>query len=175
MTSNDSLMLYAKLAGFRLIVLANRLGCHSDFSQVLHDRPIDGLDAAIDRVRIITELERRVFADDEFAAFQLEGEIEIFGRFAIDLLDGVEIDYETHEYRINAGGWINALAVDDTGVSVDYPELVSLTDLELGTLAPILRDLMKETGIPVQAHRVAVGEARFLDPNDDVQDAHRPK
>ncbi|MEX2697058.1 hypothetical protein [Rhizobium mongolense] len=174
MTCNDSLVLYAKLADFRLIVLANRLGCDSDFTRELHDRLIDGLQAAIDRVRIFMELERRLL-DDEFAAFQLQGETEIFGRFAIDLLDGVEIDYETHEYRINAGGWINALAVDDTGVSVDYPELVLLTDLELGTLAPILRDVMKETGIPVQAHRVAVGEARFLDPNDDVQDAHRPK
>lgn len=67
------------------------------------------------------------------------------------------------------------MAVDDSGVSLDYPELVPLTDVELGSLAPIIRDLMKETGIPVQAHRVAAGEARFLDPNDDVQDAHRPK
>ncbi|QPB24246.1 hypothetical protein [Rhizobium sp. 007] len=159
MTSNDSLMLYAKLAGFRLIVLANRLCCDSDFDRELHDRRIDGLQAAIDRLRIIMELERRLLANDEFAAFQLEGETEIFGRFAIDLLDDVEIDHETHEYRINDGGWINVLAVDDSGVSVDYPELVSLTNVELGSLAPI----------------IAVGEARFLDPNDDVQDAHRPK
>lgn len=53
MTSNASLMLYTELAGFRLIVLANRLGCDSDVCQELHDRLIHGLDAAIDQVRTI--------------------------------------------------------------------------------------------------------------------------
>lgn len=33
MTSNNSLMLCTELAGFRLIVLADRLGCESAFSE----------------------------------------------------------------------------------------------------------------------------------------------
>ncbi|MGR8964233.1 hypothetical protein [Rhizobium leguminosarum] len=53
MTSDDSLMLYAKLAGFRLAVLANRACCCGDFSRELHDRLVDGLDATIDQVRAI--------------------------------------------------------------------------------------------------------------------------
>ncbi|NEI53280.1 hypothetical protein GR217_37515, partial [Rhizobium leguminosarum] len=81
MTANQNLMLYAKLAGFQLIVLANSLICDSAFSQGLHERLIDGLHAAIDRVRTIIDLERQRVAGDEFAAFQLDGEIEIFGRF----------------------------------------------------------------------------------------------
>lgn len=154
MTSDKNLTLYTALAGFRLVVLANRLGCDNAFSRELHDQLINGLQAAIDRVQTIMALERRRLTDDEFAAFQLEGESEIFGRFAIDLLDDVEIDYDTHECRINGGRWINALMADDSGASIAYPELVSLTDEELGSLAPILRDIADETGIPVHARRV---------------------
>lgn len=78
-------------------------------------------------------LERKVLAGDEFAAFQLGGEIEIFGRFTINLLDEIEIDYDTHEYRLHGGPCVSALAVDDTGVHIDYPELVPFTDEELGS------------------------------------------
>lgn len=151
MTSNQSLMLYTELAGFRLIGLANRFGCDSAFSQTLHDRLTEGLDAAIERVHIIMELERQLLAGDEFAAFRLEGEIEIFGRFAIELLDEIDIDYDTHEYRLDGGCWMSALAVDDTGVHIDYPKLVPLTDEELGSLAPLMRDIMRQTGIAIHA------------------------
>ncbi|SCB61535.1 hypothetical protein GA0061105_11951 [Rhizobium aethiopicum] len=92
MTTDQNLMLYTKLAGFRLGVLANRFGCDSDFSRELHDRLVEGLDAAIDRIRVIMELERSVLiGEDEFAEYQLEGEIEIFGRFTINLLDELEL------------------------------------------------------------------------------------
>ncbi|MHC2569571.1 hypothetical protein ACVMH6_001899 [Rhizobium leguminosarum] len=104
MTSNASLMLYTELTGFRLIVLANRLGCDGDVSQELHDRLIEGLDVAIDPLCTIMDLERKLLAGDEFAAFQLEGEIEIFGRFTINLLDEIDIDYDTHIASMEAPG-----------------------------------------------------------------------
>lgn len=154
MTSDEHLTLYAALAGFRLIVLADRLGCDDDFSQELHDRLTDGLDAAIDRIQVIMALERIVLiGEDEFAEYQLEGENEIFGRFTINLLDDLEIDFDTHEYRVNGGDWINALAADDSGVDIDYPELVALTEDELGSLASIAKDITSATGIPVYAVR----------------------
>lgn len=153
MTSIHSLSLNAELAGFRLIVLANILRCDSAFCQRLHERLIEGLDAAIDRARIIMDLERQRLAGDELAAFQLDGEIEIFGRFTINLLDEIDIDYDTHEYRLDGGRWISAVAVDDTGVHVDYPELVALTNEELGSLAPLMRDIVRETGIAIHARR----------------------
>ncbi|MGO7294805.1 hypothetical protein ACCS48_34515, partial [Rhizobium brockwellii] len=100
---------YTKLAGFRLVVLANRFGCDSGFSRELHDRLIEGLEAAIARTLVIMELERnRLVGDDEFIAYRLQGETEIFGRFTINLLDDLEIDDDTREYRINGGNWINA-------------------------------------------------------------------
>ncbi|MGO6982167.1 hypothetical protein [Rhizobium leguminosarum] len=154
MTSDQNLMLYAKLAGFRLVVLANRLGYDSGFSQELHDRLIEGLEAAVARIRAIMELERNLLVgDDEFIAYQLQGETEIFGRFTINLLDDLEIDFDTHEYRINGSDWINALTADDGGVEVNFPTLVRLTDDELGTLAPIVKQITQKTGIPVHAVR----------------------
>ncbi|MEF0944431.1 hypothetical protein [Rhizobium sp. BR 362] len=154
MTTYQNLMLYTKLAGFRLLVLANRFGCDSEFSRELHDRLVEGLEAAIARIQVIMELERSVFAgDDEFAAYQLEGECEIFGRFSINLLDDLEIDFDTHEYRINGGDWVNALMADYSGVDIDYPELVALTEAELGSLAPIINDITGEIGIAVYAAR----------------------
>ncbi|MGN7958890.1 hypothetical protein [Agrobacterium radiobacter] len=154
MTTDQTLMLYTKLAGFRLVVLANRFGCDTEVSRELHDRLVEELEAATDRVRTIMALERSVLAgDDEFAAYQLGGEIEIFGRFSINLLDDLEFDFDTHEYRINGGDWVNALTADYIGVDVDYPDLVPLTDDELGSLAPIIKDIERETGIDIQAAR----------------------
>lgn len=155
MTTDQNLMLYTRLSGFRLVVLANRFGCETDFTRALHDRLLEGLEAGIDRVRTIMALERSVFAgEDEFAAYRLEGETEIFGRFTITLLDDLEIDFDAHENRINGGDWIVALTTDLTGVDIDYPELVALTVDELGSLAPIIKDIMRETGIAVNASRV---------------------
>lgn len=158
MTTDQNLMLYTKLAGLRLVVLANRFGCDSDFSRELHDRLVEGLDAAIARIQVMMALERSVLTgEDEFAEYQLEGENEIFGRFTINLLDDLEIDDDTHEYRINAGNWINALTADDGGVEITFPTLVGLADEEFGSLALIIEGITQETGIPVDAARVVYG------------------
>lgn len=156
MTSDQNLALYTKLCGFRLVILANRFGCDSEFSRTLHDRLLEGLEAAAGRIRTIMALERSVLAgDDEYAAYRLEGETEIFGRFTINLLDELEIVFDTHEYRINGGDWCIALTADCTGVDIDYPELIALTDDELGSLAPVIKDITRETGIAVSASRVS--------------------
>jgi len=82
MTTDQNLTLAATLSGFRLIVLANRFGCDTDLSRELHDRLVEGLEAATARVRTIMALERNVLTgEDEFAEYQLVGEVEIFGRF----------------------------------------------------------------------------------------------
>ncbi|ARQ13565.1 hypothetical protein NXC12_PD00479 (plasmid) [Rhizobium etli] len=155
MTIDQNLMLYTKLAGFRLVVLANRFGCDTEFSRALHDRLIEGLDAAHARLRTIMALERSVLAgDDEYAGFRLEGESEMFERFAINLLDELEIDLDTHEYRINGGDWTNASSTDCDGAEMDYPGLVALGETELGSLAAIIRDIHRETGIAIHAARI---------------------
>jgi len=156
MTFDQNLALYTKLSGFRLVVLANRFGCETDVSRKLHERLLEGLEAAAGRIRTIMALERSILAgDDEYAAYRLEGETEIFERFSIILLDELDIDFDTHEYRINGGDWCIALTADYTCVDIDYPELVALTDDELGSLAPIIKEITRETGIAVNASRVS--------------------
>ncbi|UWU25590.1 hypothetical protein N2601_32015 (plasmid) [Rhizobium sp. CB3060] len=159
MTTDQNLVLYTKLAGFRLVVLTNRFGCDTEFSRALHDRLIEGLDAAHACLRTIMALERSVLAgDDEYAAYRLEGENEMFGRFTINLLDELEIDFDTNEYRINGSDWTNALSADCDGVEIDYPEMVALCETELGSLAAIIRDIRQETGIAI--HAACIVDAR---------------
>ncbi|NKE92150.1 hypothetical protein [Rhizobium phaseoli] len=156
MTPDQNLALYTKLSGFRLVVLANRLGCDTEVSRKLHERLLEGLEAAAGRIRTIMALEWSVFAgDDEYAAYRLEGETEIFRRFTIILLDELDIDFDTHEYRINGDDWCGALTADYTGVDIDNPQLIALTDDELGSLAPIIKDITRETSITVSASRVS--------------------
>ena len=59
MTTDQNLMLHTKLSGFRLVVLANRFGCDTSFSRALHDRLMEGLDAARARIRTIMALEHQ--------------------------------------------------------------------------------------------------------------------
>jgi len=89
----------AALAGFRRIVLANRIGCVDDFLLQLHDRLAEGLACAMARVRSIMALERQIASEPDeegFAAFQLQGEVECFARFTITLLEDLEIDFATY-------------------------------------------------------------------------------
>ncbi|MEZ2129778.1 MULTISPECIES: hypothetical protein [unclassified Sinorhizobium] len=147
----------AVLAGFRLIVLANRLACEDEFLLELHDGLAEGLAAAIARLRSIMALERQVASETDeegIAAFQLHGEEECFARYRITLLDDLEIDFDTNEYRVNGGEWHYALSADCDGVEISYPRLVDLTDAELGTLAPIIRAIRSQAGIDISIARV---------------------
>jgi len=147
----------AVLAGFRLIILASRVGCEDDFLLKLHDGLAEGLAAAIARLRALIALERQLATapDDEgLVALQLHGEEGCFARFRITPLDDLEIDYDTHECRVNGGEWHYALSADCGGVESNYPRLVDLTDEELGTLAPIVRSIRNEAGIAISIARI---------------------
>ncbi|MBY5827266.1 hypothetical protein [Rhizobium leguminosarum] len=147
----------AVLGGLRLIVLANRIVCEDEFLLELHDELAEGLAAAIARLRSIMALERQLANDTDeggLAAFQLHGEEECLARFRITLLDDLEIDFETHEYRVNGGEWHYVLSADCDGIEISYPSLVALTDDELGTLAPIVRSIRNEACIAISIARV---------------------
>ncbi|MFA1677459.1 hypothetical protein ACDY97_33435 [Rhizobium mongolense] len=57
--------LYAKFAGFKLLVSANRIGCEDEFSKTLHDRLLAGLDGAIHSTRHIMALQREQLSEDD--------------------------------------------------------------------------------------------------------------
>lgn len=45
MTSEEALILIVRMAGLKLLVRANRLGCDNDLARLAHDNVIDVLDA----------------------------------------------------------------------------------------------------------------------------------
>lgn len=153
---------YAVLAGYRLLVLANRLGCEDDFSRELHDRLVAGLEGAIETTRRIIKLQREdetqegVDQDciDWSTVGLLDHERDRLADYTIVLLDELEIDAGTYEYRVNGEEWHYALSADCDGVEVSYPTMIGLRDDELGSLYPIIRDLMRETTVFVTAARV---------------------
>lgn len=153
---------YAVLAGYRLLVLANRLGCEDDFSRELHDRLVAGLEGAIETTCRIIELQREdktqegVDPDciDWSTVGLLDHERERLAGYTIVLLDELEIDFDTYEYRVNGGEWHNALSADCDGVEIDYPTTIALSEDELGSLYPIMCDLMRDTPVFVTAARV---------------------
>ncbi|MBX5204002.1 hypothetical protein [Rhizobium sp. NZLR1] len=157
MSNFNFLMFYAALAGFRLLVSANRIGCEDEFSKTVHDRLLTGLDGAIHATRHIMDLQRELLTADDpegTLSCQLQGEEEILARRTIVLLDELEIDYDTDEYRVNGGEWHNTLSADCNGIEIRYPTTVPLSDGELGPLAAIIRDITRETGIAISVARV---------------------
>lgn len=151
--------LYACLAGWRLVVLANQLACESDLARELHENLLQGLSGAMADARHMGELERSILAETDpeglsLAQFLYEGNAEILDKKRIVLLDDLEIDFDTHEYRVNGGKWYCALSADCDGVSVDYPRTVALSDDELGDLGQIIRGIGRDTGIEIVATRI---------------------
>ncbi|OWK24772.1 hypothetical protein AJ87_18815 [Rhizobium yanglingense] len=156
MSDFNFLMFYAKLAGFKLLVSANRIGCEDEFSKTLHDRLLAGLDAAIGSTRHIMDLQRQLLTEDDpegMIAWQLQGEAENLTSRTFVLLDELEIDFDTHEYRVDGGEWHNALSADCDGIEISYPTTVSVSDTEIGSLATIIRDIARETGIAISVAR----------------------
>lgn len=148
---------YATLAGFRLLVLANRVGCTDELSRALHDKLIAGLEGVISTASSILSMTRELALEGDpegFISDHLRYEQERFAAPTIVLLDELEIDHDTHEYRINGGEWHCALLADCDGVDISYPKASSLTEAELGSLAPIIREIRVETSIAISAARI---------------------
>lgn len=88
------------------------------------NRLLSGLDGAIRSTRHIMDLQRELVIGDDpegTMSCQLQGEEEILARRTIVLLDELEIDYDTNEYRLDGGEWYNAPSADYDGIEVQYP------------------------------------------------------
>lgn len=105
--AHNNLMLVAQLSGFRVLVLANRLGCDTDLARNVHDRLAAVLAEMIDGQRKILAAERALAAargtpDEEDAHYDLHhyrtAYYETFLVETIALLDDYLVDDFTHEY-----------------------------------------------------------------------------
>lgn len=149
MTWDQAIMMMVKLAGFKLLVRANRLGCDSEIARDVHDRLIDFLDEFGEDLKQVIACERKMLAErDPHKADDI----------AYELRDRrIEIEHfwleNSHPYVL--GGWHNADA--DPAVllpdACDYelfgcPHWVrALGDQDLSGLRPILDQLADEVGV----------------------------
>lgn len=167
MSDYNDLMQFTKLSGFRLIVLANRSLCDSAFQRDLHDRLAELLFNLAQSTRNHMAIERCLLAmpqpaeligppdlddyHDQLIKLECEhaSEVECY-----ELLDDLEIDYETMEYRVNDERWCCAYSADCDGVSISYPRSVAVGHDELGSLADILIAIREETGVNISVTKV---------------------
>lgn len=158
--SDQFLMLFAKFSGFRLVVLANRLGCENDFQRKMHDNLIEVLEGLTGSMQYFMRETRRLHTadlshpDDAIDLYLLEDELRMFDEQRYELLDDLEIDYDTMEYRVNGESWCCAYSADCDGFEVAYPRIEAVGRDELGSLVDIMADIRHETGVSVSVTRL---------------------
>lgn len=113
--AHNTLMLVAQLSGFRILVLANRLGCDTELARTLHDRLATKLAEMIEAQRRILVADRvlvtaRGTADEEDAFYDLHhyqtAWYETWLIEAVALLDDDLVDDLTNEYLdFHTGCW----------------------------------------------------------------------
>jgi len=147
--TEDTLMLYAKLAGLRTMTIANRSLCETDDGRLLHDRLIEGLSTKIATVRKIAAIERARDPAEDYDPHL--SDLHDYLSAPIPLIDNLYIDHGTKEYSVNGGPWQYGYDVE-IGYT-DYPSVAYLDDAELHGLGPVVREL-SELGVPALAYRV---------------------
>lgn len=163
--------LYAKFAGFRIMVLANRLACDDAYSRAAHDTLIGKLDQLIALAR------RTIAAQRELALNRNGPEAEDLGEAVwyaeqqlidcwyepdgIDLLRcHVYVDWATHEWcDVRTGEWrfLNGFP----------PPRFEVGDDRLNGLCAILRQITDETGIVFNTYTT---DPAFADDEADEAD-----
>lgn len=137
--AHNTLMLIAQLSGLRVHVLANRLGCDSDFARTVHDRLMAKLAEMIEAQRKIVAADRalvaaRGTADEEDAFFDLHhyqtAWYETWLIETIALLDDYLVDDLTHEYfDFRTGEWHNRDGDVPIAVPVPSEKLCGLGEI----------------------------------------------
>ncbi|WLS01392.1 hypothetical protein [Shinella sumterensis] len=143
--------LYAKFAGFRIMVMANRLACGDDLSRAVHDTLIDKLDRLIALTRGVVAAERELALNPESPKADDLGEaIWAAGHELTDnwgdadgndlLRNDVYVDWATKEwYDARTGQW--------RFLDGYLPPRIEIEDDRLNGLCAILRQIRLETGI----------------------------
>ncbi|MBP1848274.1 hypothetical protein J2046_006565 [Rhizobium petrolearium] len=172
MSDLNALELYAKLCGFKLLVLANRFGSTNAVSDHVHHEFLERIGDLIELMQDILHAERklRVVSDAvqreevEWARWSCEHHlVDVYLTGApYPLLEFVPIDPETQEYRDNTtGSW--------RPLTEDGPYLRDVSNEELSGLRTIMDQIAEETGICFSAYRVVWGSQ----PDEEAEGATR--
>ncbi|WP_454652796.1 hypothetical protein [Bradyrhizobium liaoningense] len=157
MSDIDHLTLFTQFCGFKIVVLANRLGCDNGLARIAHDRLIARLGDLINLMRDALAAERNLLLDESSqqnrnAAEDLYWIAEEYAhRWLSDrlvpLLDDLTIDLATREvFDAHARRW---RPLEDGG-----PWLRNVRDAELCGLRRIIDEIAAETGVSFSACRI---------------------
>lgn len=159
--AHDTLMLVAQLSGLRVLVLANRLGCDTDFARTVHDTLAAKLAEMIEAQREVLAADQartiaRGTADEEDAFYDLHhyqtAWYETWLIEPIALLDEYQVDDLTNEYfDFRTGDWH-----DRDG---EVPIAVPVPAEKLCGLAPVIAQIEDVTGARFSVENVYYSEA----------------
>ena len=150
MSDIDYLDLYVCLAGFRLVVLANQLGCDNPVAQRAHKMLIAKLDELTTSVAAVLRAKRAHAYDPEND--DVYWEVARFENVWLaepphPLLDFLVVDEATREFCDNRSqSW--------HFFDHDWPTVRDVSDAKLCGLRGIMDRIANETGIQFSAYRV---------------------
>lgn len=160
--AHNTLMLVAQLAGLRIHVLANRLGCDTDLARTIHDKLATVLADMIEDQRKILAAERahataRGTSDEEDAFFDLHhyrsAYFETWLMETVALLDDYLVDDLTHEYfNFRTGNWHYR--------DGEVPIVVPVAADRLCGLADIIAEIEDSCGMRFSIDRVYYSEVK---------------
>lgn len=158
--AHNTLMLVAQLAGLRINVLANRLGCDTDLARSIHDKLASILASMIEDQRKILAAERvladaRGTSDEEDAFFDLHhyrsAYFETWLMETVALLDDYLVDDLTHEYfNFRTGHWHHR--------DGEVPIVVPVPADGLWGLADIIAEIEDNCGVRFSVDQVYYSE-----------------
>ncbi|WP_137114127.1 hypothetical protein [Mesorhizobium sp. GR13] len=157
----NNLILVAQLSGFRIQVLANRLGCNSDLARSVHDKLAEIIAGMIEGQRKILAAERALLAarrtsDEEDAFFDLHhyrtAYYETWLVETVALLDEYLVDDLTQEYfDFYTGEWHHR--------DSETPIAVPVSSDKLCGLAEIIAEIEETSGVRFSVDHVYYSEA----------------
>ena len=159
--AHNTLMLVAQLSGFRILVLANRLGCDTDLARSMHDKLASILASMIEDQRNILAADQvRVAArgteDEEDAFYDLHhyqsAYYETWLVEPVTLLDEYMVDDLSREYfNFHTGEWRHR--------DSDVPIAVPVPREKLCGLASIITEIEDVSGARFSVENVYYSEA----------------
>lgn len=174
MSDFNFLTLHAQLAGFKLVVSANRFGCDTDFARRIHDGLLEKLDELIRIARqgLKSETCMRlntdpVKADDLKQNFWMSHyDLERRGLSIHErapLLDHLDVDPEDDTYfNTQTGRW--------GSLSLDRPTLRPVSDEDLEGVRGIIQQIAEETHVRFSVDRLhLLGQEIAEDDGDDIE------
>jgi len=176
MSDFNHLHLYATFSGFRVMVLANRLGCENDLSRATHDRLVSHLETLINQMHRAMAAERDLALNPDADRDDLGELIWAIDQTFIDMLqecDGIDliendivVDWTTKE-------WFDLRTETWHFIDAFQPPRVAIGDDRLNGLCAIIAQIAAETGLRFTTYANQSDHPEELGDYDGIEDPAR--